>query len=108
MNVLTPKDIGPEVLNTGKVAVFLTSTHCHACHKLSEIFYSFRTKAADDVTMIHVNMGEDPDPLRYAKGMKQLTGWPFTLVYRDGQIRDMWYGVTTEQEYHDRMARDLT
>jgi hypothetical protein len=64
MKVLRPSDVAPEVVGTGKVVVFVTSTHCHACHDLSKIFYEFRAIAGDDVTMIHVHEGEDPDPRR--------------------------------------------
>lgn len=107
MKVLRPSEIGPEVTSTGKVVVFFTSVHCHACHDLSKIFYSYREQAGDDVTMIHVNMGEDPEPLRYTPGVTKITGWPFTVIYRDGRVRELWYGITTVQEYYDRLKGGL-
>ena len=87
MQVLRPKDVGPEVVATGKVVVFVTSVHCHACHELSKIFYEFRGLAVDDVTMIHVNEGEDSDPRQYTPVVTKITGWPFTIIYRDGKFR---------------------
>ena len=102
--VLTPEDIGPEVLDEPCVVVSHTSLNCHPCKKIYPWLDRLSIRLGDKAKVVLVTAQKDERPMRYARGVKKLRGWPSTMIYKKGKLTEHFYGFTTEAEYCSKVA----
>ena len=109
MSVLTPIDVGPEVIESGNVLVVITSLHCKPCKVMKPWLEDLADEFGDSAKVVVVTHGVDPEFMRYAKGVKSLTGWPYTIIYKDGVMAGAFFGFQTEEHYkcHIRSVMEI-
>ena len=102
MRLLTPNDVGPEVLDEPCTVVVVTSARCKPCKTITPWLENFASRT--DAKVVLVTSYKDVRPMRFVRGVSRLKGWPYTLVYKQGSLVGHFYGFTTKEEYIERVT----
>ena len=104
MKVLTPNDVGPEVLDEPCVVIVQTSVRCHPCRKMYPWLDKLAVRFADKAKVVLVTAHKDERPMRYVRDIKKLNGWPYTAVYKNGKLVGHFFGFVSEHDYCSKVA----
>ena len=99
MKVLTPSVVGPEVLDEPCSVIVHISTRCGVCHLVTPWLERIAEIFGEKVKVVQVTAYKDERPMRYVRGVKELTGFPFTSIYKNGKPVYHFYGFRNENDY---------